>query len=134
MSMAEIKALTVIWEVAASIGLLTQFLLLWDEARSLEALRSRGLNGSARLVSWSDIRTDAFGAMVMGILLAVGIVIHLNVFRGAPPYNFAESWAAEHVSVVLRYGLISSIVLLVIKGLWLRHDRHRLLRMMEESH
>lgn len=125
--MTEIKALTVLWEVSAAIGVFVQAWLIWDSRASLLALRRRGKNGAARLVAWHDIRTDAIGLVIMVIQVFIGVTIHLVIFRGDPPFSRYETWAIAHSSQVLRYGLITSIDLAVASGIWKRYDRHRLL-------
>src|SRR5688572_23702317 len=131
--MKEAQGIVIAWEVAAAIGIIVQVLLLWEEWRSLQALKRDGRNGPARLVAVNDMRTDAIGLIVMLIVLATGMLAHVVVHRGDPPFSGLEQWALEHFWRVLGYGVLASIVLLLIKAIWKRYDRHELLRVVAKK-
>lgn len=125
--MSEIQVVTIAWTGAAYMGAFAYIALVWDEWRSIQALKDRNLNGTARMVARHDLRTDLIALVIMLIQIVIGMTAAAVVFRGNPPRNFFEEWALMHVQHVVRYGLITAIGLAVVAGVWKRYDRRRLM-------
>lgn len=131
---AEINTLTIIWDLITFSAMVVFLVLATDARGNLKALKSRGMNGSARHVCGMDFRLDLLISIAMFFLFLMGAIITITTFRGNPPYSPLETWAIAHVSVVFRYCLISSVVVICVAGFDRKFARVKLIEILSNEH
>lgn len=109
----------IVWTLVTLIGFGVTLWGLWDAVGDLDYVRQHGLNGTRKLVAWSNVRAEAVGAAVLGLFASVGVVA---LFTPPRPDSGAAGLPAFYPLYVAAAASLAA-VLLVLQSLLNRRDR-----------
>ena len=116
----------IIWTCTAIAGFAVCYWALYDAIADRNYLHALGLNGAREIVAGASIRTEALQVIIQAIFTAIGIAAMVTA-----PADPGQS--VTPLSVIVAGGLIVAAVLLVVKALFDRRDRQRVIELLSDK-
>lgn len=120
-----ISDIEVMWVLLAAIGFIFSALSAYQALGDRNFLRNLGVRNGRWLIANLALFNEAGRSFIQAVFLTIGL---LAMLLPEPPNQGNPTTVQEYLSIIVRWGLISSSVVLTTKSVYTWHTRRRLLR------
>lgn len=103
----------VLWTIVAGIGFLYSFLNTKDAYGDLKLLQERGISNGRKAVAQTAYWSEMGRAFIQAVFFLIGVAA---MFLPAPPPKADLPLAQFLVGILIRWGLITSSIILTVKA------------------